>query len=104
MSLFLGPNGADNFAIFENTWKYSLNKGWSNCRYEELVKTVESYYEGPKSCSGSVTGSGILESVPASMACFSSASFPGCSVAASSGSTSAPSGAFEAGPACLNGV
>jgi hypothetical protein len=103
MSLFLGPNGADNFAIFENTWKYSLNKGWSNCRYEELVKTVESYYDGTKSCSGSVTGSGILESVPASMACFSSASVPGC--ASSSGSTSAPLGAFAAGHACLtNGV
>ena len=23
MSLFLGPNGAENFAILENTWKYS---------------------------------------------------------------------------------
>jgi len=45
-----------------------------------------------------------LTSIPASMACFSSVSFPGCAVAASSGSTSAPSGAFEAGHACLNGV
>ena len=104
MSLFLGRNGADNFAIFENTWKYSLNKGWKNCRFEELVSTVESYHDGTNACCGSVTGSSTLTSIPASMACFSSASFPGCAVAASSGSTSAPSGAFEAGHACLNGV
>ena len=105
MSLFLGPKGADNYAIFENSWKYSLNKGWKNCRYEELVRTVESYHDGTKSCCGSVAGSGRLTSIPASMACFSSVSFPGCAVPASSGSTSAPSGDFEAGHACLsNGV